>query len=107
MTTTLKAGPSGSGSCSGNAAVTGSRRWAWFLAVPPLVAVVAGLTTVYIAVTNPDPVLPRETSTRGAHGAGLPAQMGRNQAATEAAKQWSEKSISGSQPLDSTGGVQK
>lgn len=57
----------------------------WMVFAGPAVVVVAGFITLYIAVTNPDPVLdvtPR-TATQERQGiTHVPAMQGRNHAAT-------------------------
>jgi hypothetical protein len=57
----------------------------WMVLGGPAVVVVAGFTTLYIAVTNPDPVLnvtPR-TATQERQGiTHVPAMQGRNHSAT-------------------------
>ena len=52
--------------------------YVWLVIGGPLAVVVAGIATVVIAVRNPDPVL----QDRPAVGAQVPAQKGRNHAAT-------------------------
>lgn len=57
----------------------------WMVFGGPAVVVVAGFTTLYIAVTNPDPVLqvtPRTASQERQGITHVPAMQGRNQAAT-------------------------
>jgi hypothetical protein len=72
-----------------NSQPTGQPWWrfgmVWMVLGGPAVVVVAGLTTFYIAASNPDPVLtvtPR-TATQERQGITLaPAMQGRNHAAT-------------------------
>lgn len=52
--------------------------YVWLVIGGPLVVVVAGIATVVIAVRNPDPVLQERPTT----AAQVPAQKGRNHAAT-------------------------
>lgn len=52
--------------------------YVWLVIGGPLAVVVAGIATVVIAVKNPDPVLQQ----RPASSATVPAQKGRNHAAT-------------------------
>jgi hypothetical protein len=57
----------------------------WMVFGGPAVVVVAGFTTLYIAVTNPDPVLnvtPRTASQERQGITHVPAMQGRNHAAT-------------------------
>jgi hypothetical protein len=57
----------------------------WMVLAGPAVVVVAGFTTLYIAVTNPDPVLtvtPRSALQERQGITHAPAMQGRNHAAT-------------------------
>ena len=57
----------------------------WMVLAGPAVVVVAGLTTLYIAITNPDPVLtvtPRSAMQERQGITHAPAIQGRNHAAT-------------------------
>lgn len=51
----------------------------WLVIGGPVTVVVAGLATLVIAVSHPDPVLEQRPMTGSAH---VPAQTGRNHAAT-------------------------
>jgi hypothetical protein len=56
----------------------------WMVFAGPAVVVVAGFTTLYIAITHPDPVLPVTPRTAVQERQGLthaPAMQGRNHAA--------------------------
>ncbi len=55
----------------------------WLVVGGPLTAVIAGLTTVYIAVSNPDPVLDR---TEAGSANMVPAHQARNHAASPSVK---------------------
>lgn len=57
----------------------------WMVFAGPAVVVVAGFTTLYIAVTNPDPVItvtPRTALQERQGITNAPAMQGRNHAAT-------------------------
>jgi hypothetical protein len=57
----------------------------WMVFAGPAVVVVAGFTTLYIAITNPDPVLQVTPRTAVQERQGIthvPAMQGRNHAAT-------------------------
>lgn len=57
----------------------------WMVFAGPAVVVVAGFTTLYIAVTNPDPVITVTPRTAVQERQGItnaPAMQGRNHAAT-------------------------
>ena len=57
----------------------------WMVLAGPAVVVVAGFTTLYIAITNPDPVLtvtPRSAMQERQGITHAPAMQGRNHAAT-------------------------
>lgn len=63
----------------------------WLVIAPPALAVVAGFTTLWLALSRPDPVLAPdyyrrglELSQPGSAKALLPAQTGRNHAMTPA-----------------------
>jgi hypothetical protein len=51
----------------------------WMVIAGPAIVVVAGFTTLGIAITHPDPLVTAPTATRSAD---LPAVQGRNHAAT-------------------------
>jgi hypothetical protein len=72
-----------------NTALDGQPWWrfglVWMVLAGPAVVVVAGFTTLYIAIANPDPVLrvtPRSAEHERQGITHAPAMQGRNHAAT-------------------------